>query len=95
MLSEFAGAAAELETAFLVNPHDVEDLKRAITDALNADTAEQAERMRPMRDTGPRQRHRPLGPGLPHGAGQEPGLVVVVPVVIVVVVTAATGAAGQ
>ena len=49
VLSEFAGAAAELETAFLVNPHDVEDLKRAITEALHADGAEQAERMRPMR----------------------------------------------
>jgi trehalose 6-phosphate synthase len=49
VLSEFAGAAAELETAFLVNPHDVEDLKRAVTDALHADGAEQAARMRPMR----------------------------------------------
>jgi trehalose 6-phosphate synthase len=49
VLSEFAGAAAELETAFLVNPHDVEDLKRAITDALHASSAEQIERMRPMR----------------------------------------------
>ncbi|GAA2531678.1 alpha,alpha-trehalose-phosphate synthase (UDP-forming) [Winogradskya humida] len=49
VLSEFAGAAAELETAFLVNPHDVEDIKRALVDALNADPAEQAGRMRPMR----------------------------------------------
>jgi trehalose 6-phosphate synthase len=50
VLSEFAGAAAELKTAFLANPHDVEDLKRAITDALHADDTEQAERLRPMRD---------------------------------------------
>jgi trehalose 6-phosphate synthase len=49
VLSEFAGAAAELDTAFQVNPHDVEDLKRALTDALHADTPELAERMRPMR----------------------------------------------
>jgi trehalose 6-phosphate synthase len=49
VLSEFAGAAAELETAFQVNPHDVEDIKRAVTAALNADDAELAERMRPMR----------------------------------------------
>jgi trehalose 6-phosphate synthase len=49
VLSEFAGAAAELETAFLVNPHDVEDLKRGIIAALHADGAEQSERMRPMR----------------------------------------------
>ncbi|GAA2709239.1 alpha,alpha-trehalose-phosphate synthase (UDP-forming) [Actinoplanes palleronii] len=50
VLSEFAGAAAELTTAFQVNPHDVEDIKRALMDALNADAGEQAERMRPMRD---------------------------------------------
>jgi trehalose 6-phosphate synthase len=49
VLSEFAGAAAELETAFLVNPHDVEDIKRAVSDALHADAAELTERMRPMR----------------------------------------------
>jgi trehalose 6-phosphate synthase len=49
VLSEFAGAAAELETAFLVNPHDVEDIKRGVSDALHADSAEQAARMRPMR----------------------------------------------
>ena len=49
VLSEFAGAAAELESAFLVNPHDVEDLKRALLEALHADPAELAERMRPMR----------------------------------------------
>ncbi|GAA2554367.1 trehalose-6-phosphate synthase [Winogradskya consettensis] len=49
VLSEFAGAAAELETAFQVNPHDVEDIKRALVDALNADPAEQTQRMRPMR----------------------------------------------
>jgi trehalose 6-phosphate synthase len=49
VLSEFAGAAAELDTAFQVNPHDVEDLKRALTDALHADAPELAERMRPMR----------------------------------------------
>jgi trehalose 6-phosphate synthase len=48
-LSEFAGAAAELESAFLVNPHDVEDLKRALIDALRADDVELTERMRPMR----------------------------------------------
>ncbi|WP_436535956.1 alpha,alpha-trehalose-phosphate synthase (UDP-forming) [Actinoplanes sp. HUAS TT8] len=49
VLSEFAGAAAELETAFQVNPHDVEDLKRGLVDALEADEAEQAKRMQPMR----------------------------------------------
>jgi trehalose 6-phosphate synthase len=50
VLSEFAGAAAELETAFQVNPHDVEDIKRALISALDADTAELTDRMRPMRE---------------------------------------------
>jgi trehalose 6-phosphate synthase len=50
VLSEFAGAAAELETAFLVNPHDVEDIKRALIAALQAGPGELTERMRPMRD---------------------------------------------
>jgi trehalose 6-phosphate synthase len=49
VLSEFAGAAAELETAFQVNPHDVEDIKRALLEALHADADEQSRRMRPMR----------------------------------------------
>jgi trehalose 6-phosphate synthase len=50
VLSEFAGAAAELETAFQVNPHDVEDIKRALISALEADAAELTDRMRPMRE---------------------------------------------
>jgi trehalose 6-phosphate synthase len=49
VLSEFTGAAAELDDAFLVNPHDVEDLKRAIVAALDAPPDERAVRMRRMR----------------------------------------------
>ncbi|MFC5001983.1 trehalose-6-phosphate synthase [Dactylosporangium cerinum] len=49
VLSEFTGAAAELEDAFLVNPHDVEDLKRAIIAALDAPPDDRAVRMRRMR----------------------------------------------
>lgn len=49
VLSEFTGAAAELDDAFLVNPHDVEDLKRAITAALEASPADRTARMRRMR----------------------------------------------
>ena len=49
VLSEFTGAAAELGDAFLVNPHDSEDLKQKILDALNADPAELSVRMRRMR----------------------------------------------
>jgi trehalose 6-phosphate synthase len=49
VLSEFTGAAAELEDAFLVNPHDTEEIKRAVTDALGADPEDLAARMRRMR----------------------------------------------
>ena len=34
VLSEFAGAADELTQALLVNPHDIEGLKRAILRAV-------------------------------------------------------------
>jgi trehalose 6-phosphate synthase len=49
VLSEFTGAAAELSDAFLVNPHDVEDLKRAVVAALAAPPDDRAARMRRMR----------------------------------------------
>ena len=49
VLSEFTGAAAELEDAFLVNPHDTGDLKRKISAALAADPDDLGERMRRMR----------------------------------------------
>ncbi len=49
VLSEFTGAAAELDDAFLVNPHDGEDLKRVIVEALDADADELRPRMRRMR----------------------------------------------
>jgi trehalose 6-phosphate synthase len=51
VLSEFTGAAAELEEAFLVNPHDVEDLKRGICAALEAQPQDRTARMRAMRAT--------------------------------------------
>jgi trehalose 6-phosphate synthase len=49
VLSEFAGAAAELEQAFLVNPHDVDGLKETLMRALGADPADLAARMAAMR----------------------------------------------
>jgi trehalose 6-phosphate synthase len=51
VLSEFTGAAAELQDAFLVNPHDVEDLKRGICAALRPTPEDRASRMRAMRAT--------------------------------------------
>jgi trehalose 6-phosphate synthase len=49
VLSEFAGAAAELEQAFLVNPHDLDGLKRTLTEALAAGPDDRRARMAAMR----------------------------------------------
>jgi trehalose 6-phosphate synthase len=49
VLSEFAGAAAELRQAFLVNPHDIAGLKKELVRALRMEPAERAKRMRAMR----------------------------------------------
>jgi len=49
VLSEFAGAADELRQSFLVNPYDVEDVKRQMLAAMRATPHELARRMRTMR----------------------------------------------
>ena len=49
VLSEFAGAAAELKQAFLVNPHDIAGVKNQLLRALRIEPAEAAKRMRAMR----------------------------------------------
>jgi len=49
VLSEFAGAAAELRQAYLVNPHDLDGVKEALLRAVRVDDAEAARRMRVMR----------------------------------------------
>ncbi|WP_433302530.1 alpha,alpha-trehalose-phosphate synthase (UDP-forming) [Actinoplanes sp. CA-030573] len=49
VLSEFAGAAAELEDAFQVNPHDLDDLKETLLRAMDAEPADLARRMAAMR----------------------------------------------
>src|SRR3954467_7017331 len=49
VLSEFAGAAAELKQSFLVNPHDIAGVKNQLVRALRVDPAEGAKRMRAMR----------------------------------------------
>lgn len=51
VLSEFAGAAYELTEALLVNPHDIEGLKRAILSALSLPEGEISRRMRLLRAT--------------------------------------------
>jgi trehalose 6-phosphate synthase len=49
VLSEFAGAAAELGGAFMVNPHDLEGIKEAIRLALIVGPKEEKDRMLRMR----------------------------------------------
>jgi trehalose 6-phosphate synthase len=49
VLSEFAGAAAELDDAFLVNPHDLDGLKATLLAAMDAPAGELAARMAAMR----------------------------------------------
>jgi trehalose 6-phosphate synthase/phosphatase len=49
VLSEFAGAAAELFSAIQVNPHDAEGVADALAEALRASPEERRERMEPMR----------------------------------------------
>jgi trehalose 6-phosphate synthase len=49
VLSEFAGAADELDGAFLVNPHDIDGLKRTMLAAMRVDASEAEARMRSLR----------------------------------------------
>jgi len=49
LLSEFAGAGAELSQAYLVNPHDLEGLKQGLLAALRARPDHVRKRMRAMR----------------------------------------------
>jgi trehalose 6-phosphate synthase len=49
VLSEFAGAAAELRQAFLVNPHDIAGVKNQLVRALRSEPTELSKRMRAMR----------------------------------------------
>src|SRR5690606_21090966 len=50
ILSEFAGAAAELEGVILVNPYSPDDMDRALEAALAMPGPERAARMRRLRD---------------------------------------------
>ncbi|MEM9064006.1 MAG: trehalose-6-phosphate synthase [Planctomycetota bacterium] len=49
VLSEFAGAAAELRGAILVNPHDVDGMAGALTEALDMTSNEARKRMATLR----------------------------------------------
>jgi trehalose 6-phosphate synthase len=49
VLSEFAGAAAELRTALQVNPHNLDGMAEIMQRALEMPAAEADQRMRAMR----------------------------------------------
>jgi len=49
VLSEFAGAAAELRQAYRVNPYDINGMKAVLLEAIEADPRENARRMKAMR----------------------------------------------
>ncbi|MDN5857662.1 MAG: trehalose-6-phosphate synthase [Pseudonocardia sp.] len=49
VLSEFAGAAIELRDALLVNPHDIDGVKLALSTALEMPDAQARRRMRKLR----------------------------------------------
>ncbi|MDO5493402.1 MAG: trehalose-6-phosphate synthase [Nesterenkonia sp.] len=49
VLSEFTGAADQLKQALLVNPHDVDELKASILQAVHMDPEDARRRMRSMR----------------------------------------------
>ena len=51
VLSEFTGAADELRSAMLVNPHDIDGLEATLDTALNLSLKDQRERMRSLRQT--------------------------------------------
>lgn len=51
VLSEFAGAAAELRQAWLVNPYDINGMKDALEQAAQAPAAVRSRKMRAMRRT--------------------------------------------
>jgi len=49
LLSEFAGAAHELDRAVLINPYDIDGMARAMSQAILMSRDERQERMRAMR----------------------------------------------
>ncbi len=49
VLSEFAGASDELKQAYLVNPYDIDGVKKAMLTAIRAEPRDLSRRMRSMR----------------------------------------------
>ena len=68
VLSEFAGAAEQLQAALLVNPHDIAATADAIYRALSMPLEERRERWQELDARGPRAGHRLVAPQLPRRA---------------------------
>ncbi len=49
VLSEFAGAAQELDNAYVVNPYNIRNISNAIQEALNASEEQRRQRLEPMK----------------------------------------------
>ena len=74
VLSEFTGAAADLEEALLVNPNDTDQLKEAILRAITMSLPEQRRRMTATRSRLRTYLRQPGLGGLVHGRlGQRTG----------------------
>ena len=65
VLSEFTGAAEELDSAFLVNPYDAEGVKQAIRNAMHATRDRPRDPHAPDARAPRRVRRRPLGHVVP------------------------------
>jgi trehalose 6-phosphate synthase len=85
VLSEFAGAAFELRDALLVNPYDIDGLKRTLARAIELQADEAKRRMRSLRRAVARNNAhdwagrflatlRELPPSAASGAGVDEGL---------------------
>jgi trehalose 6-phosphate synthase len=76
VLSEFAGAAAELHEAYMCNPHDLNSIKDALMRAAEANPREAAERMggmrRYLRDHGGREWAADFIAALTEDTAEEP-----------------------
>ncbi|HZE38375.1 MAG TPA: trehalose-6-phosphate synthase, partial [Stackebrandtia sp.] len=49
LLSEFTGAASDLKQAYLVNPHDLDQVKSGMLRAIQAPESDRRRRMKAMR----------------------------------------------
>ena len=72
VLSQFAGAAKELDGALIVNPHETDAVAAALKRALEMPLEERRERHAPMLDHLAGERHQEVGRGLSGDARRRP-----------------------